>query len=51
MSRFPEKTSVAMAYVPYQEFTKTFEPKQAMMVGTSFPELQKPFYGKKGGKV
>ena len=33
----------AMAYVPYQEFTPTFELKKALQVGTIFPELCKPF--------
>ncbi|MCI7108011.1 MAG: spore coat associated protein CotJA [Agathobacter sp.] len=35
-----------MAYVPWQMFTKTYDPKQALMAGTIFPELDKPFTGK-----
>lgn len=50
MSRFPEKTPDAMAYVPFQIFEKTFEPKQALKAGTIFPELYKPFLGGKGGR-
>jgi hypothetical protein len=44
----------AMAYVPWQHFTKAYEPQKALMVGTIFPELDKPFCGKcmmkKGGR-
>jgi hypothetical protein len=36
----------AMAYVPWQYFTKAYEPQKALMTGTIFPELDKPFYGK-----
>jgi hypothetical protein len=38
-----------MAYVPWQQFTSTYEPQKALMVGTIFPELDKPFTGKSGG--
>ena len=37
------------AYVPYQEFAPTFELKKALQVGTIFPELCKPFCGRRGG--
>lgn len=40
----------AMAYVPCQEFTPTFELKKALQVGTIFPELCKPFCGRRGGR-
>jgi hypothetical protein len=36
----------AMAYVPWQTFTKAYEPQKALMTGTIFPELDKPFSGK-----
>ncbi len=36
-----------MAYVPYQEFAPTFELKKALQVGTIFPELCKPFCGRR----
>ena len=40
----------AMAYVPCQEFAPTFELKKALQVGTIFPELCKPFCGRRGGR-
>lgn len=39
----------AMAYVPCQEFTTTFELGRALRVGTIFPQLCRPFCGKRGG--
>ena len=39
---------IAMAYVPWQEFSCTYEPMQALHAGTIFPELDKPFYGRRG---
>jgi len=39
----------AMAYVPYQKFAPTLELKKALQVGTIFPELCKPFCGRRGG--
>ena len=39
---------LAMAYVPWQEFGCTYEPMQGMHTGTIFPELDKPFYGRRG---
>ena len=35
-----------MAYVPWQEFTKVYDPKRALMAGTIFPELDMPFTAK-----
>lgn len=32
-----------MAYVPWQNFTRAYDPKQALQAGTIFPELDKPF--------
>ena len=50
--KFPEKTPPAMAYVPFQESNpKTYSPVQALDAGTIFPELNKPFYGKRCGGV
>jgi hypothetical protein len=43
----------AMAYVPWQTFTKAYEPQKALMAGTIFPELDKPFIGRctmRGGR-
>lgn len=42
--------AVAMAYVPWQHFTKTYEPQRALMAGTIFPELDLPFTGRNGGR-
>lgn len=39
---------LAMAYVPWQEYECTYEPMQALRAGTIFPELDKPFYGRRG---
>ena len=42
---------VGMVYVPWQTFGKTYDPKKALMAGTIFPELDKPFTGRcKGGR-
>lgn len=38
----------AMAYVPCQKFATTFGLGQALQMGTIFPELCKPFCGKRG---
>lgn len=37
-----------MAYVPWQNLRNTFELDKALAVGTIFPELDKPFLGKRG---
>lgn len=42
-----ENQVVAMAYVPWQNFYKVYEPEKALMVGTIFPELNKPFLGRR----
>lgn len=39
---------LAMGYVPWQNFECTYEPAQALHAGTIFPELDKPFYGRRG---
>lgn len=41
---------LAMAYVPMQKFNTTFELGKALKAGTIFPELYKPFLGKRGYK-
>ena len=43
LSGFP----LAMAYIPWQTFSDSYEPAKALMVGTIFPELDKPFTGKR----
>lgn len=40
--------ALAMAYVPWQHFHKTYEVDKALEYGTIFPELNKPFYGRRG---
>lgn len=39
---------LAMAYVPWQRWGQTYELDKALQVGTIFPELHKPFLGKRG---
>ena len=39
---------VAMAYVPWQKFTENFPLQYALNAGTIFPQLCKPFCGKRG---
>lgn len=40
----------AMAYVPCQQLTTTYDLCYALNVGTIFPQLCKPFCGKRGGR-
>lgn len=40
---------LAMAYVPWQYWNKTYELDKALCIGTIFPELDKPFLGYQGG--
>lgn len=40
---------LAMAYVPWQTFKEPYEPARALVIGTIFPELDKPFTGKREG--
>ncbi|MEA5011204.1 MAG: spore coat associated protein CotJA [Angelakisella sp.] len=44
--RFP----VAMAYVPWQYWTNTYPLEKALQRGTLFPELDKPFLGRRIGR-
>jgi hypothetical protein len=44
LGQFP----IAMAYVPWQRFGQTYDLSKALCVGTIFPELDKPFCGKRG---
>ena len=39
--------SLAMAYVPFQDFVDLYEPDEALSQGTLFRELDKPFYGQR----
>ena len=40
---------LTMAYVPMQGFSNTFTLCKGFQMGTIFPELSKPFCGKRGG--
>ena len=42
-----ENLPLAMAYVPMQVWVNTYEPAEALMNGTLFPELNLPFMGGK----
>lgn len=42
---------LAMAYVPWQYFCSSYEPDKALETGTIFPELDKPFMGKRGCRL
>lgn len=37
--------TVGMAYVPIQEWNRTYELNEALSRGTQFPELDKLFFG------
>ncbi len=45
MGRFPDKTPIAMAYVPYQQWGDTYSHQDALCRGTIFKELDLPFAG------
>ena len=44
---FPEDPAYAIAYVRWQELSTVYEPEEALKQGTLFPELDKPFYGRR----
>ncbi len=44
--RYP---SLAMVYGPHQEFADLFDCKNALIKGTIFKDLDKPFYGSGNG--
>ena len=46
----PDDPVVAMAYVPFQQWGDVYEPERALDAGTLFPDLDKPFYGRRGGE-
>lgn len=47
-SKLPKNPMVTMAYVPFQEDASEYASEKALMRGTAFPDLDKPFYGKAG---
>lgn len=48
MSVMPKNMSLAMAYVPFQQWSSTSSPEKALDSGTLFPDLVFPF--EKGGR-
>jgi hypothetical protein len=38
-----QQYALAMAYVPWQQWKSTYGPERALIQGTVFPELDKPF--------
>ncbi len=48
ISRFPEETPVAMAYVPMQQWSEVYDEAEAFHAGTLFPELNLPFEPEEG---
>ena len=47
----PEDPVPGMAYVPFQQWSETYEPARALDDGTLFPVLNKPFYGRRGERT
>lgn len=45
MTKFPEQTPLAMAYVPYQQWEEPYGEMIAIERGTIFPSLDLPFIG------
>lgn len=37
---------LAQAYVPFQTYVNRWDPTKALMMGTIFPELYRPYYGR-----
>ncbi len=44
----PKDPQVAMAYIPFQQLGSVYTAERALDAGTLFPELDKPFYGRRG---
>jgi len=44
----PEELSLAIAYVPFQQNCDSVSSEEGFKRGTIFPELYKPFTGKRG---
>lgn len=42
---------LGMAYVPWQHFHTVYDVDKALGCGTIFPELYKPFLGKRGARA
>lgn len=48
ISKLPKNPVTTMAYVPFQTDITEYDSEKALMNGTAFPDLDKPFYGKAG---
>ena len=46
VSTLPDDPQVTMAYVPFQLDKAAYTPEKALMEGTLFTTLNKPFYGR-----
>lgn len=49
-SVFPKEIPFAMAYVPFQQWQKPYDPEAGLDRGTIFPCLDKPFIGEEAVK-
>jgi hypothetical protein len=38
---------LAQAYIPFQVYTNRWDPMKALMLGTIFPELYRPYHSKR----
>lgn len=48
LDEYFDRYPIAMAYVPWQHLTRIYENlEEAFHVGTIFPELNKPFTGRR----
>ncbi len=45
LKTFPKEISVAMAYVPFQQWCDVYQCDKALCQGTIFPVLDLPFMG------
>jgi hypothetical protein len=43
-----DRLPLAMSYIPMQQFNTTFDLSKGLECGTIFPELVKPFLGRRG---
>lgn len=44
---FPADPALAIAYVQWQQLGNVYEPEEGYSHGTIFPDLDKPFYGRR----
>ena len=47
MAVMPCEPALAIAYIRWQELEDVYEPMAALKNGTLFPDLNKPFYGRR----